>query len=84
MDLTEKSTTHSYGQLGVDKSALLRGSSAQQRPQRQGGLATIRQPMRGTLREGKETRKAFQDVTFYNSFSKYKLTSIYIRKIWNL
>lgn len=70
-------------QLGVDKRALLgggsgRGVSVQQRPQRQGGLATIRQPLQGTMGESKETRKAFQDVIFYNICSKNKLTSIYI------
>ena len=44
---------------------------------RQGGLATIRQPL-GDPGGGQKTRRAFQRVAFYNTFSKYKLTSIYI------
>ena len=62
-------------QLVVDESAPPRGVRLAE-ASRQGGLATVRQP--GAGGGEREPRRAIQGVTFYNIFSEYKLTSIYI------
>lgn len=77
-DPTEKPTTNDTRLSGAPTEVhFLQGFSPAEAP-KAGRPGHSEAAAAGDTAGGREARRAFQEVTFYNIFSKYKLTSIYI------